>query len=120
MGTLRTLRYPLLSLLIAAVLVQGVVSFAPHRHEVETVHTAAVLPLHLCTHDTPEVLPIDGVCEPPPCLACVIQTPAFHSASATPFSAVTTSTAALPLQPDHLPVLTRRWRQQLRAPPSVV
>jgi len=107
-----------LPVLVGIVVLQGVVALVPHQHETETVNTTVGLANHWCSLHTTEIFPIAEAHSSPPCLACVVPTPTFDRSATLPATGIKPSRShELPFS-DRSSSPARRWRHQLRAPPS--
>ena len=118
MAALRSHSRSVLPMLVGIIVLQGVVAMVPHRHGTETVNTTAGLADHWCSLHTTEIFPIAEVHAPTPCLACVVPTPAFDRSATLPATGIEPSNFDDPPSSDSSSSLARRWRHQLRAPPS--
>lgn len=120
MASLRSSVRSLLPALVGILLLHGVLTLVPHRHGMETVRTIAELTDHWCGSETTEAFPIAEVRAVASCLACAVQAPACDRSCTLPMTGIEPSAIDQPQSTDQFSTPARRWRHQLRAPPSSV
>lgn len=83
MGSSHATRRHVLPLLIGGLLLQSVITLAPHRHDPGALRTATAVTDHWCGRQTTELFPTSRIHLDAPCLACAAATPLTGQTTAT-------------------------------------